>query len=374
MPAVWLVSWQERVRDGLLNDDGGIEKTGKSVYVNRESCNEAFVPLAGVDDAALQRECKGPHCYGALELRPKYRAHVLQHLAPDEREQTRFWSRLLPYLDMYDVLYFFEVTRRAPLQAPDPVLQSCIGHQRGPVGHWRGSVLELVGGTAERLSRENPAAADIMAGSHLAVRVPTLHARLLLRGDWTSLALIYDETLGRNCPWRCDFASLGVSPVPFPRVAVNQDGLPPEPTFSPADALQLADALRKIFCGAEVGADEALAWVQKLQAIHDQGDEFAGMAQLKDAAGFALASSLARSRGSKFQAMALLQVLLMSAALRDDAGLASVIETAIALLVPNVLLKTVKECFGKHLETTNRMDRWLREAGVGLALAKGLTK
>ena len=107
-----------------------------------------------------------------------------------------------------------------------------------------------------------------------------------------------------------------------------------------------------------MGADEALAWVQKLQAIHDQGDEFAGMAQLKDAGGFALASSVARSRGAKFHAMALLQVLLMSAALRDDAGLASVIETGIALLVPNVLLKTVKECFGKHLETT---WIWLRD-------------
>ena len=107
-----------------------------------------------------------------------------------------------------------------------------------------------------------------------------------------------------------------------------------------------------------MGADEALAWVQKLQAIHDQGDEFAGMAQLKDAGGFALASSVARSRGAKFQARAVLEVLLMSAALRDDAGPIGVIETAIALLVPNVLLKTVKECFGKYLETT---WIWLRD-------------
>ena len=124
-----------------------------------------------------------PRAYGAVELRRKFCAHGLQCMAPEEREQTTFWSRLLPYLDMYDVLYFFEVTCRAPLQAPDPVLQSCIGHQRGPVGYWRGSVIELVGGTAERLSRENPAAADVMADSHLAVRVPTLHARLPIRGD-----------------------------------------------------------------------------------------------------------------------------------------------------------------------------------------------
>ena len=233
MPAVWLVSWQDRVRDASLNDADASEKIGKSVFVNRESCNEAFVPRAGVDSAALQRECKGPHCYGALELRPKFRAHVLQHLGPEEREQTTFWSRLLPYLDMYDVLYFFEVTRRAPLQAPDLVLQSCIGHQRGPSTSRRGSVVELVGGTAERLSRENPAAADIMADSHLAVRVPTLHARLLMRGDWASLALICGEHLEARCPWRCDFASLGVSPAAFPRVAVNQDGL------------ELADAFQK---------------------------------------------------------------------------------------------------------------------------------
>ena len=104
MPAVWLVSWQDRVRDASLNDADASEKIGKSVFVNRESCNEAFVPRAGVDSAALQQECKGPHCYGALELRPKFRAHVLQHLGPEEREQTTFWSRLLPYLDMYDVL------------------------------------------------------------------------------------------------------------------------------------------------------------------------------------------------------------------------------------------------------------------------------
>ena len=85
MPAVWLVSWQDRVRDASLNDADASEKIGKSVFVNRESCNEAFVPRAGVDSAALQQECKGPHCYGALELRPKFREHVLQHLGPGAR-------------------------------------------------------------------------------------------------------------------------------------------------------------------------------------------------------------------------------------------------------------------------------------------------
>jgi len=106
-------------------------------------------------------------------------------------------------------------------------------------------LVKLLGFTRERLLWENPAAADIMADSHLAVRVPTLHARLLMRGDWASLALICGEHLEARCPWRCDFASLGVSPAAFPRVAVNQDGLPPEPTFTLADALELADAFRK---------------------------------------------------------------------------------------------------------------------------------
>ena len=63
MPSVWLVSWPERVRDASLKDEGASDNTGKSVYVNRESCNEAFVPRPGVDDAALQRECKGLHVY-----------------------------------------------------------------------------------------------------------------------------------------------------------------------------------------------------------------------------------------------------------------------------------------------------------------------